>query len=327
MSVVEAGIAVVAPDAATACPLCATHGATSPSRPSDRYETLLPWAAAMTGAIVLASVGLGADRSFGTGSVAGLVAGAALAALTVRRALGAARSAHARRVAELNEEADTRVSMVIRQFEWAINDLAKLKREHDRARVTADLLVVQGRGRERHIKKLERDLADTHERVERLAAFAHAVQQHGAIPEETTETTVPFRWGTHVDGEASRLELECDVRYRVARVRIIDRAGITKMKSATAVHSGDGTLCFALADPPAELVEDLEAGRQPAYRLQAMCAGEWLPIRVSDSGRRTRLITDKQGRVYRVYDVAIAERRTVTFNPFDLTSDGTFFSL
>ncbi len=327
MSVVEAGIAVVAPDAATACPLCAAHDVKLASRPTDRYETLLPWAAAMTGAIVLASVGIGSDQPFGTGSVAGLVAGAALAAVTVRRALAAARSAHARTVAELNEEADTRVSMVVRQFEWAINDLAKLKREHDRAQVTADLLVVQGRGRERHIKKLEHELADARERVERLAASAQAIPQHGAISEETTETTLLFRWGTHVDGETSRLELECDVRHRVTRVRIIDRAGITKMKSATPMHSGDGSLCFALADPPAELVADLDARRQPAYRLQALREGEWLPIRLLDSGRRTRLITDKQGRIYRVNDVANAERRTAAFNPFDLTSDGTFFSL
>lgn len=327
MSVVEAGIPVVAPDA-TACPLCATHSTTRAARRPDRYEALLPWAAVFGAAVVLASVGVGSDRWFGTGAVAGLIAGATLAILNVRRALGAARAAHDVTVAELGEEADTRVSMVVRQFEWAINDLAKLKRSQERAQVTADLLVVQGRGRERHIKKIERELADARERMARLAAFANTVQdERAAVNIEGATDAIPFRWGTHAESGASRLELECDIRHRITRVRVIDRAGITKVKSATPMHSGDGALCFALADPPAELVADLDAGRTPAYRLQALRDGEWLPLRLEDSGRRTRVVIDKQGRVYRMNDALVSERRAAAFNPFDLTSDGTFFSL
>ncbi len=327
MSVVEAGISVVAADA-PACPLCASHGPNPTAARVDRYELVLPWAAAMTGAVIVASLGIATGSLFGSGAVAGLAAGAALAALTVRRTSLASEAAHHRAIDDLNEEADTRVSMVVRQFEWAINDLARVKREHDRAQVTADLLVVQGRGRERHIKKLERDLAEARERVERLAVFAHDVHQGYADPEvERTDRTVPFRWGTHFDGGVSRLELECDLRYRPTRVRVIDRAGITKIKSATPMHSGDGALCFALADPPTELLADLDAGREPAYRIQAHADGEWQPVRLLDSGRRTRVITDKQGRVYRVNDVTLDDRRASAWNPFDLTSDGTFFSL
>lgn len=327
MSVVEAGISVVAADA-PACPLCASRGAKPAPARVDRYELVLPWAAAMTGAVIAASVGIATGSLFGSGAVAGLLAGAGLAALTVRRTSAASEIAHHRAIEDLNEEADTRVSMVIRQFEWAINDLARVKREHDRARVTADLLLVQGRGRERHIKKLERDLAQARDRVERLAAFAHAVQQGHALAEaERTDDTVPFRWGMHVDGDTSRLELECDIRYRATRVRVIDRAGIPKIRSATAMHSGDGALCFALAHPPAELLADLDAGREPAYRIQAHADGAWQPVRLLDTGRRTRVMTDKQGRAYRVNDVTIDDRRALAWNPFDLTSDGTFFSL
>lgn len=327
MSVMEAGIAVVAPDA-TACPLCATHSARQPARRTDRYESLLPWAAVFGGAILLASVGIGSDRWFGTGALAGLIAGATLAILNVRRAVGAARAAHDLTVSELNEEADTRVSMVVRQFEWAINDLAKLKRSQERAQVTADLLVVQGRGRERHIKKLERELTDARERMARLASFANTVQDERTVLNiDRAADEIPFRWGTHADSSSSRIELECDIRHRITRVRVIDRAGMTKVKSATPMHSGDGALCFALADPPAEMLADLDAGRAPTYRLQALRDGEWLPLRLEDSGRRTRVVTDKQGRVYRVNDAAPSERRAAAFNPFDLTSDGTFFSL
>lgn len=327
VSVVEAGIPVVASDA-TACPLCATHATKQPARRADRYETLLPWAAVFGAAIVLASVGIGSDRWFGTGAVAGLIAGATLAILNVRRAVGLARAAHDVTVSELGEEADTRVSMVVRQFEWAITDLAKLKKSQERAQVTADLLVVQGRGRERHIKKLERELADARERMARLAAFANTVQdQRTVLSVDRATDQIPFRWGTHADAESSRLELECDIRQRVTRVRVIDRAGITKVKSSTPMHSGDGALCFALADPPAELLADIDAGREPGYRLQALRDGEWLPLHLEDSGRRTRVVTDKQGRVYRVNDALVSERRAAAFNPFDLTSDGTFFSL
>lgn len=60
------------------------------------------------------------------------------------------------------------------------------------------------------------------------------------------------------------------------------------------MHSGDGVLCFALADPPAEILADLDAGREPTYQLQALRDGE---------------------------------RRAAAFNTFDLTSDGVLLPL
>ncbi|HZP96058.1 MAG TPA: hypothetical protein VFC31_06965 [Candidatus Limnocylindria bacterium] len=326
MSVVETGITVVAPDA-TACPLCAAHEARPARARADRSDTLFPWVLALTVATVVASVGVGSDRWFGLGSIAGLIAGATLAVVSVRRAVAGARATGERAIAALNEEADTRVGMVIRQFEWAVNDLATLKRELDRAEVTANLLVVEGRGRERHIKKLERQLAEANDRLGRLSAFARAAEAGAAAVAETAGGALPFRWGLHHDGAGTRLELDCDVRYPATRIRVIDRAGMTTLTSMTAMHSGSGTLCFALADPPQELVADLEAGREPSYRLQVLADGDWRPVRLEDSGRRTRLVTDKQGRLYRVNELVLARRPAVAFNPFDGASDGSLYSL
>ena len=155
MSVVEAGIPVSAAQA-DACPLCASHEPARAVAPADKRDIAFPWFFAMTAAVVIASVGIGPDRFFGLGAVTGIAAGAVLAVQAVRGAVKVRDSRHAQAVREMSEDADDRVAMVIKQFEWAVNDVVKLKREHERAQVTADLLVVQGRARERHIRKLER---------------------------------------------------------------------------------------------------------------------------------------------------------------------------
>ncbi|OLC56722.1 MAG: hypothetical protein AUH85_05405 [Chloroflexi bacterium 13_1_40CM_4_68_4] len=326
MSVVEAGIPVVAAQA-DACPLCASHQTKPAVAPAAKSDVAFPWFLAMTAAVVIASVGIGPDRFFGIGAVTGIGAGALLAVRAVRRAMRIRDGVHADAVRALNENADDRVAMVIKQFEWAVNDVVKLKREHERAQVTADLLVVQGRARERHIRKIERDLAEARERVttltsQRSASDRAELDQAG----EATDDNVRAWWGLHTAGGVSRLELECDMSQRPTRIRITDRFGELKIKSMTAMHSGDGSLTFAIGEPPADLVAALETGRDAGYRFEALCQYEWRPVRLIDTGRRTKIVQDRQGRLFRVND-ADAIARMTTFNPFDLTSDSAQLTL
>jgi len=322
VGVVDAGVTAVAHDV-HACALCAANASAGHAQAPaerDRRDELLPWAVALTVGVLIASFGVGGDRWLGLGSIGGVLAGAAFAYQALRHAQAKSRAVHENAVKALNTEADDRVAMVIRQFEWAVNDLASLKREQDRAQVTADLLVVQGRARERHIRKLDRDLAEARRSQERAAsADAPRAEFDGAAE----ESGLRFRWGLHFDGSVLRLELDCDTSTRATRVRIADRFGMTVMKSLTPMHTGDGSLSFALADPPNDLIEDLESGREIGYHLQALCDYEWLPLRLEDSGRRTRLVMDKRGQMFRV----TAPNMTATSaNPFDYTNDA-FFTL
>jgi hypothetical protein len=326
VSVLGAGILGNAAEE-TACALCAAgadHTKNAPKAVADRRDDLLPWAIVLTGAVVIASIGVGTDRWFGVGAVAGLCAGALCAWRSVRRAVRDRAKAHEREVKALGAEADGRVDMVIRQFEWAVNDVAKLRRERERAEVTADLLVVQGRARERHIRKLEREILESREREAMHAATPPSERAEFDPAAQDPVRPVHIRWGLHSDGVNTRLELDCDARaYRPTRVRVVGADGTVAMTSPTAMHSGDGSLCFALADPPADLVADLVAGRDPGYAFEAQCEYEWRPIRLEDTGRRTRLIQDKHGRTYRVSDAPALSPRVVAHNPFDYTFETT----
>jgi hypothetical protein len=326
VSVMQVGLPVVA-DEAAACPLCAHRQDTPAAAPIDTRDAVFPWFLAMTAAVVIASIGIGPDRFFGIGAVTGIAAGAALAYQAVRGAVRVRESAHAKAIEALNVDADDRVAMVIKQFEWAVNDVAKLKREYERAQVTADLLVVQGRARERQIRKVERDLAEAHERVAALTSLRSASDlaelDHVAA---TADDAVRAWWGLHTASGSTRLELECDMKQRPTRIRITDRFGEVNIKSMTAMHSGDGSLTFAIGEPPADLVAALETGRESSYKLEALCEYEWRPVQLIDTGRRTKLVQDKQGRFFRVND-GDAIARMHPFNPFDLTSDSAQLTL
>ena len=330
MSVVEAGIPVSAVQA-DACPLCSSHDAraTKAVRPADKRDIAFPWFVAVTAAVVIASVGVGPDRFFGLGAVTGIAAGALLAMQAVRGAVRARNSVHTQAMRDLSEDADQRVAMVIKQFEWAVNDVVKLKREHERAQVTADLLVVQGRARERHVRKIERELAEAKERLASLTTLRRAsgrAELDPAAAATTADDAVKAWWGLHTSEGAARLELECDMSYRPTRIRITDRFGEVKVKSMTAMHSGEGSLSFAIGEPPADLVVALETGREHGYRFEALCQFEWRPVQLIDTGRRTKLVQDRSGRLFRVND-ADAVARMTTFNPFDLTSDNAQLTL
>jgi hypothetical protein len=303
MCVVEAGIVSGAPEVSP-CPLCAHHVEDHPGVADDRREDLLPWAAILAVSVLVASLGAGAERMFGIGAAAGVLAGASCAWFTVQAAFRRRRGAHGREIEAMSADADERVTSVIRQFEWAVNDVVKLKRDLERAEAGADLLVAQARQRERYVRKLEGQLFETRER---LVTFAQPSSE-GDRPEfdplaDALAGIIPFTWSLHSDRYQVNLELECGVSsHRPTRVRLVDGEGDIVMRSGTAMWSDEGRAAFTLANPPVDLVVDLDAGREPKYTFEALAEYEWRQVRLEDSGKRTKVVTDKQGRLYRVDD-------------------------
>jgi len=66
-----------------------------------------------------------------------------------------------------------------------------------------------------------------------------------------------------------------------------------------AVVSLDGNIEFQV-EPPLDLIADLDEGREINYAIEALADDEWKPVRLKDTGRRTRSVVDVEGRLSRV---------------------------
>jgi hypothetical protein len=290
------------------CSLCnAPHPKSDgPASPVKQRTDLLPWAVVATAAVVITAMGAGPERWFGVGAVSGLVAGVACAWVSFQAARRNRGAAHVRELTSLAEDADSRVQSVIKQFEWAVSDVVKLKRDAERAQGAADALMERSRERERYVKKLERQVFELREQV------AHSPQPvTPSAPDDLFDgpdsSHVPFRWALHIDGTKATLELETGVTlHRPSRVRIVDRDGQVTAVSGVPVLLADGGYGFTVEEPPIDLVTDLDARREPNYLIEALVQYEWKSTRLEDSGRRTRIVADNQGRFYRVADAADA---------------------
>jgi hypothetical protein len=309
------------PASSDECAMCNAPHPTSnePVNPVKQRLDLLPWAVAVTAAVVIAVMGAGVERWFGVGAASGLLAGIACAWITYQAARRGRGAAHVQELTALSEDADSRVQSVIKEFEWAVADVVKVKRDAERAQGAADALMERSRERERYVKKLERQVSELREQV------AHYPQPAAApAPEKGFEgpdpSHVPFRWALHIDGSKATLELETGVTlHRPSRVRIVDRDGQVTAVSGVAVLLPDGGYGFTVEEPPIDLVTDLDARREPNYLIEALVQYEWKPTRLEDSGRRTRIVADNQGKFYRVADAAdaaqvFASQRPTTLN-------------
>jgi hypothetical protein len=290
------------------CSLCnAPHPKSEgPASPVKQRTDLLPWAVVVTAAVVITAMGAGVERWFGVGAVSGLLAGIACAWVSFQAARRNRGAAHVRELTSLSEDADVRVQSVIKQFEWAVSDVVKVKRDAERAQGAADALMERSRERERYLKKLERQIFELREQL------AHYPQPASASPPEELfdgpdPSQVPFRWALHIDGTKATLELETGVTlHRPSRVRVVDRDGQVIAVSGVPALLADGGYGFTVEEPPMDLVTDLDAQREPNYLIEALVQYEWKPTRLEDSGRRTRIVADNQGRFYRVADAADA---------------------
>lgn len=289
------------------CAMCnAPHPQSNEAIIAVKQRTdLLPWAVVVTAAVVITVMGAGVERWFGVGAVSGLLAGIACSWVSFQAARRNRGAAHVRELTSLAEESDTRVQSVIKQFEWAVNDVVRVKRDAERAQGAADALMERSRERERYVKKLERQIFELREQV---ANYPQPV----AVPapdeiDGSEASSVPFRWALHIDGNKATLELETGVTlHRPSRVRVVDRDGQVTAVSGVAVLLADGGYGFTIEEPPIDLVTDLDARREPNYLIEALVQYEWKATRLEDSGRRTRIIADNAGKFYRVADSADA---------------------
>jgi len=292
------------------CPLCAEIVAPRPGTTftvARRLRQILPPVSLLTVGLVLAAVDGGALAWIGGGTAAGVLSGAAYVWAGRRNLRRAAHDAHTLESRASSEEADRRVELVIRQFEWAVSDVAKLRNSLAQAEATVQALTERGRQREHQMEQLVRQISQLRERLAEVA-MAASTGSPATAPASPSADAIRFSFGLHLDGPRARLELQTVANSESpTRLRVMDRDGQIVAVSGMAVVSVDGTLEFQL-EPPLDLIADLDEGREINYAIEALVDEEWKPVRLRDTGRRTRSVVDIHGRLSRVPDVSDVSR-------------------
>lgn len=287
------------------CRLCAEVGERGSLVLSakNQLRQLVPSAALVCVGIVLGIVDGGPLGWIGAGVAAGVLSAAIYLWARREKERRAAHDAHALEMRASSEEADRRVELVIRQFEWAVNDVAKLRRDLGHAESTVQALTERARQREHQMEQLVRQISQLRERLAEVAMAASATEPAAAEPVRSSAEAIRFNFGLHLDGPRARLELQTVANGdSPTRLRVMDRDGQIVSVSGMAVVSIDGMLEFQL-EPPLDLIADLDEGRDINYAIEALVDEVWKPVRLRDTGRRTHSAVDIHGQLTRVVDV------------------------
>lgn len=292
------------------CRLCAEMRRPDARRPSTVRDLrhIVPLAFAALVGLVAAAVDRGAAGWLGAGLAAGISVCAVYVWVARQTLLRNAHEAHASELKTLAEDADMRVELVVKQFEWAVGDVAKIRSKLEAAEATVRSLTERGRDREHQIEQLVRQISRLRESLADIAMAASLTDAGKELPARPLFEAVYFTWGVHVDGPRARLELQTTANSESPmRVRVMDRDGQIVAVSGMAVVSLEGNLEFQV-EAPIDLVADLDDEREINYAIEALVEHEWKPVRLKDSGRRTRSVVDVQGRPTRVSDVGDTTR-------------------
>jgi len=292
------------------CRLCAEMRTPDAARPSAARELrhIAPLVFAAVVGLVVAAVDRGAAGLLGAGLAGGISVCAVYVWAARQSLLRSAHQAHAGELKTLAEDADIRVELVVKQFEWAVGDVAKIRCKLEASEAAVRSLTERGREREHQIEQLVRQISRLRESLAEIAMAASLTDTGKELPSRPLFEAVYFTWGVHLDGMRARLELQTAANSdSPTRVRVMDRDGQIVAVSGMAVVSLDGNLEFQV-EAPLDLIADLDDGREINYAIEALVEHDWKPVRLTDSGRRTYSVVDVQGRLTRVPDMGDTTR-------------------
>lgn len=227
-----------------------------------------------------------------------LASGIAAWRATPAQVLGLSVRREAELRAELETLADSRVALVIRQFEWAVNDVERLRqtvRRAEAAKLAADKRATDLELRNRQFRSM------VEQAQAQLAAYrAEPLRLPQAERSDEASASLTMRWSLHEDGAMQWLHLETEDAH-VSRVRLLDPEGHLLTISDPAEPASprsDGPLGFILAmSVPADVLAELAADRL-THRFDALVREEWIAVTLCDSGVRTGSSRDKRNRFY-----------------------------
>src|SRR5438105_2022365 len=250
------------------CALCAAH-----EKAAERHRTasparrsrFIPWIVALSLVVVLLPFG-DWSRLIALGLFAGLGCGVGIGYRNQVTYLHFAGATLAQATTELRNEADQRVAMVIRQFEWAVNYVANLrdalKRAQD-AKATAEASEHRIR---RRLHLLERQLYDARMKIgeySRALGSETPMMEEPAILPTTEELVVPLTWRVFEDNMLTWLRFE-SAGILPSQIRIMNENQSVIAISARALDTiGEGEQTALVVRAPDDVVAALE-GRHTA---------------------------------------------------------------
>jgi len=287
------------------CALCAAH-----EKAAERHRTasparrsrFIPWIVALSLVVVLLPFG-DWSRLIALGLFAGLGCGVGIGYLNQGTYLHFAGATLAQATTELRNEADQRVAMVIRQFEWAVNDVANLrdalKRAQD-AKATAEASEHRIR---RRLHLLERQLYDARMKIgeySRALGSETPMMEEPAILPTTEELVVPLTWRVFEDNMLTWLRFE-SAGILPSQIRIMNENQSVIAISARALDTiGEGEQTALVVRAPDDVVAALEGRHTANFVFEALVDDSWCKVELAKSNRNAT--TDKRGRVWRPED-------------------------
>jgi hypothetical protein len=290
------------------CALCDAHSKAAlrhTARPRVRTQRYLPWIAPVALCVLLVPLVDGVARGLLAGIVVGLAAGAGLGWVTTRVNRHIAATTLASETEELKAEADQRVSMVIRQFEWAVNDVANLrealKRAQD-ARAAAEASEHRVRRRQHH---LERQLYDARTKI---GEYSRALgSENGTTEDEPTvlpagdDLLVPLTWHVFEENMLTWLRFE-SAGIVPSQIRIMNEH---ESVIAISAHSLDtlkeGAQVSLVVRAPDNVVATLEGRHQGRFTFEALVDDTWCKVELK-AGAPRPASKNKRSRVWRPDD-------------------------
>ena len=297
---------------ASECALCDAHAkaTTARRRPTRRRtDNLLPWALAIVVSGPYALLVQGAERWIAFGLCLGLIAGAYLVWRSRTESERHAARVLAANINELNTSADERVAMVIRQFEWAVNDVANLRDALKRAqdgRNAAEIAVHRTR---RYAHQLEQQLYEAKMRIGEFSRALGAGEPEDADEvddgqPETDELVVPLIWRVFEENELQWLRVE-SAGIAPSQVRVVNAAeSVVAISAKSLEQPGNKQVTIVLRVPDeVRLALEHEADQLRQFRFEALVDDVWCPAKLCDArSSGTVRVQDKRGRVWRPED-------------------------
>jgi hypothetical protein len=259
-------------------------------------DALLPWLLAFGFVVPLAIAVEGDARIFSSGVACGVLIGAAFAWQLHRRDRATGLAATGRVRAEITAESEGRANALLVQFEWAVNDIAKLRAQVVKAEREAREHSQHAFVAERDLRRIEQQL-----RVRDRRSAVRAVADAPATETVPELEVIRLRCKLNEGGPLAWLELEADDADNLpSRVRVFERGGNVICVSDPAVHgvSRDGVAHAASLRMPLApyLASAVRQGALDDYRFEALVAHRWIGVQLVASATTVR---DKRGRVFR----------------------------
>jgi len=274
------------------CALCDAHEKGAEQHETHaraRPEAVIPWVALVVLSFAVPPFLGEADRVVAFGLCGALAAGAGLAWLTHRMNMRITEHMLEETTEELKTEADQRVSMVIRQFEWAVSDVTKLRDALKRAQDSQTETEANERRLQQRLRTLEVRIAQAGPKIDKRAktnGAPHAApEEPSTVPSIGEQLIVPLTWRVFEDNKLPWLRLE-SAGIIPSQVRILNEVGRVITTGAPAADASmNGTQVALAMRAPDNVVATLEGRSADRFKFEALVGDVWCAVQLKAAAR------------------------------------------